>query len=242
LRWVRTMLFRLLNLLSGEHTIIMSRKRVSLVLTTVILGAIGGGTFSSLAQAQASTVDVGAATAEVSAKSSGSLTQMINQMWPEGVQADASKSAENDIDTSNLSDSQRQDMDQIVADHAIITHNGEDTDITIMDSSVAGAYESVTTGKPYSENRKYSGKTRIAVHGALKRGNVDIYIGKNVRTLAHASLGAADLGKIIYHAYGYRYINAVNDLVQASKQAVEAGNTKTGVHIKVRHWTNIKKS
>ncbi|GEB74831.1 hypothetical protein ACLOB2_03745 [Levilactobacillus brevis] len=133
-------------------------------------------------------------------------------------------------------------MDQMIVDHAIIKQSGSDIDITIMDSTIAGAYDSALNDRPFSENRNYSGKTHIKFHGALKKGNMDIYIGKDMLTLMHAGLGAKGLVMIIVKAAGDDYIGAAKSLASAIQQTVKAGNVKTSVHFTIRHWTSIKKS
>jgi len=169
----------------------------------------------------------------------GSLNDLINQTFPNASQSD--EDGQDTVNMDALSPAQVEEMQQLIADHAIVKRNGNETDITIMDSSVIGAYESVTKGTAYSENRSYSGKTRFQCHGPLKNGNFDVYLSKLTVTAIHAGVAAGNLALIIFHAYGYHYIKAVKDMANAITNTVKAGNTKTGMHFRVRHWTSVKK-
>lgn len=216
-------------------------KGTSIALSTVLLSMVGVTAVGGATQAHASEV---AATAKTFSTGSGSLNDLINQLWPNGT-SDTNlgndMQGDGQIDVSQLTPEQAQRMQKMIADHTVVKHDGNDTDITIMDSSIAGAYEAALNNRAFSENRSYSGKTHVSFHGPIKSGNMDIYIGKTVLTALHAGWGATELIAIIVNAAGENYYGAVKSMVGAITQTVKAGNTKTGVHFVVRHWTSIKK-
>lgn len=216
-------------------------KGTSIALSTVLLSMVGVTAVGGATQAHASEV---AATAKTSSTGSGSLNDLINQLWSNRTSDTNSGNDTQDdgqIDVSQLTPEQAQRMQELIAEHTVIKHDGNDTDITIMDSSIAGAYDAALNNRAFSENRSYSGKTHVSFHGPIKNGNMDIYIGKTVLTALHAGWGAADLIAIIVSAAGENYYGSVKSMVGAITQTVKAGNTKTGVHFVVRHWTSIKK-
>jgi len=222
-----------------EH---FNQRNIYCIISTVLLSMVGVTAIGSVTQALASSVTTSSST--TASTDSGNLSDLISQLWPDRTSdTNSDKDAQDDgqIDVSQLTPEQTQKMQQMIADHTIVKHNGNDTDITIMDSSIAGAYDAALNNRAFSENRSYSGKIHVNFHGAIKHGNMDIYIGKTVLTAMHAGWGAADLVKIIVEAAGENYVGAVKSMVGAISQTVKAGNTKTGIHFIVRHWTSIHK-
>lgn len=132
-------------------------------------------------------------------------------------------------------------FDGISAPKGSVSHNGNDTIVTITDDAMISYYEQQGYSIPVSllGRSAHNSVTKIIWHGAAKHGNFDLYLSKNTLTLYHALLAAGNLGMIIVNAYFANYPEAALSMVNAIKNTVKAGHTTSGKHYKVRHWSSI---
>lgn len=143
--------------------------------------------------------------------------------------------------TSNTEAMLPTSFDGITAPKGSISHNGNDTVVTITDDAMISYYEQQGYSIPVSllGRSAHNGVTKIIWHGAAKHGNFDLYLSKNTLTLYHALMAAGNLSMIIVNAYFANYPKAALSMVSAIKNTVKAGHTTRGKHYKVRHLNSI---
>jgi len=140
------------------------------------LSTLGVESISGVAQAN----DVGtesSTSTSMPAKDDG-LNQLIDETWSSlgSNHSEYENSGSISDDNYQITEQQAQKIGAVVAEHAVVTHEGEDTTVTIMDSALDGAYDSVINGKPFYEDRAKSGKTKIVWYGKAKNGNFNLYL------------------------------------------------------------------
>ena len=109
----------------------------------------------------------------------------------------------------------------------------------IKDSALEHAYLSVWRKRLSSwqqKNRRYE----IVWHGAVKKGNADLYLSKSSLVGAHAGVAAANLLLIVVQAYRENYRGAISAMKTAIKQTVTSSKVKSGKIFEMHHWTSIK--
>lgn len=204
----------------------------SVALATLTIGTIGVSAISNTVKASSISTSESTAT-----PAKGSLEDLMNQEW--GPQKGISAALSGDFDNVNveaLSVPQLERMQRLIAEHSVKTKNGSDTTIIVADSVVIGAYDAVITGKPFSENRAYHGKTKVVWHGAAKKGNLDVYISQSALGGAYGVAAAGHLIGVLIAGAGENAPVAVKQMVSAIKSTVKAGHLKGGVHFIVRGW------
>ncbi|GAX01674.1 hypothetical protein [Secundilactobacillus silagei] len=110
----------------------------------------------------------------------------------------------------------------------------------IKDSALEHAYLSVLAPNVLVVGNRKTGVTKIVWHGAVKKGNADLYLSKSSLVGAHAGVAAANLLLIVVQAYRENYRGAISAMKTAIKQTVTSSKVKSGKIFEMHHWTSIK--
>ncbi|MFC6254986.1 hypothetical protein ACFP1H_10395 [Secundilactobacillus hailunensis] len=135
---------------------------------------------------------------------------------------------------------QMNEIAQKVRGAVTTTVQGNETIMEIKDSALEHAYLSVLAPNVLVVGNRKTGVTKIVWHGAMKKGNADLYLSKRTLVGAHAGAAAAGLLAIVALTYGEDYKDAVKAMGSAIKQTVKASKVKNGKIFEMHHWTSIK--
>ncbi|MCH5462953.1 hypothetical protein HC026_07035 [Lactobacillus sp. LC28-10] len=149
-------------------------------------------------------------------------------------EADVSQLIQNKI--NDASEAQMAEITQKVKAATTITTQGGQTTMEVKDAAVEHAYLSVLAPNVLVVGNRSSGVTKIVWHGAVKKGNVDIYLSKNTIIGGHAGLAAVNLIKFGVNMYAENYFGAVKSFGAAIDHTVKASKVKNGKMFKMRHW------
>jgi len=206
-------------------------------MTSIALAAITVGTIGVSAVSGTITANADSNDSTTTAPAKGSLADLMNQTWgPQNGQNTSSNGDIANVDVDSLSSAQREDMIKLIEQHSVETKSGDDTTVMVANSALVGAYDSVTTGKPFSENRAYHGSSKIVWHGPAKKGNFDLYISQSILGGAYGVQAAVHLIGILVEGAGDNVIGAVKQMKSAIVSTVKGGSLKAGLHFVVRHW------
>lgn len=132
---------------------------------------------------------------------------------------------------------QMNEIAQKVKGATTTTVQGDQTIMEIKDSALEHAYLSVLAPNVLVVGDRKAGVTKIVWHGALKKGNADLYLSKDTLLGGHAALAATDLLLVVYKTYRFKYKNALNSMRGAISNTVAASKVKNGKVFMLRHWT-----
>lgn len=120
------------------------------------------------------------------------------------------------------------------------TIQGDQTIMEIKDAALEHAYLSVLAPNVLVVGNRKAGVTKIVWHGAMKKGNADLYLSMSSLVGTHAGAAAASLLAIVALTYLEDYKDAIKAMGTAIKQTVASSKVKNGKIFEMRHWTSIK--
>lgn len=135
---------------------------------------------------------------------------------------------------------QMNEIAQKVRGAVTTTVQGNETIMEIKDSALEHAYLSVLAPNVLVVGNRKTGVTKIVWHGAMKKGNADLYLSKRTLVGAHAGAAAVSLLAIVALTYEENYKKAAKTMGYAIKQTVASSKVKNGKIFEMRHWTSIK--
>ncbi|GAW99982.1 hypothetical protein [Secundilactobacillus mixtipabuli] len=135
---------------------------------------------------------------------------------------------------------QMNEIAQKVRGAVTTTVQGNETIMEIKDSALEHAYLSVLAPNVLVVGNRKTGVTKIVWHGAMKKGNADLYLSKRTLVGAHAGAAAVGLLAIVALTYEENYKKAAKTMGYAIKQTVASSKVKNGKIFEMRHWTSIK--